>query len=131
MTEESIDGYRRARGNEVLATLWGVEDGDIAYRELEARFSGPLAELTNDFCLGDIWSRPVFDRRTRSLLVLAALTAQGSTQPMRAHIKGALHHGASREEVREVFVQMAAYAGFPRATTAAQVAEEVFREMDS
>jgi len=131
MPEESFDHDRRTRGNEVLATLWGVEDGAAAYRELEARFSGSLAELTNDFCLGDIWSRPALDRRMRSLLVLAALTAQGATQPLRAHVKGALHHGATREEVREVFVQMAAYAGFPLATTAAEIAEEVFREMDS
>lgn len=131
MTEESIDRDRRERGNEVLGTLWGVEDGEAAFRELKAKFSGPLAELTNDFCLGDVWSRPALDRRTRSLLVLAALTAQGATQPMPTHIKGALQHGATREEVREVFIQMAAYAGFPLATTAAQVAEEVFREMDS
>lgn len=121
---------RRKRGKEVIAKLWGRKEGEAAFEEVNAKYPGGLGELTVDFCLGDIWTRPALDRRTRSLLVLAALTALGRTQPMKTHIKGAIHHGASRDQVREVFVQMAAYAGFPAAITAAEIAEQVFEEMD-
>jgi 4-carboxymuconolactone decarboxylase len=92
------------------------------------RVGGPLAEAVLDFCLGELWERPHLDLRMRSLILVGALTVLGDHRALQAHIRGALAHGASEDEVREVFVLMSGYAGFPRATSAAEVAETVFRD---
>jgi 4-carboxymuconolactone decarboxylase len=120
---------RRQQGMEVAAVLNNASP-EGAFDRLTERFPGGLGELTVDFCFGDIWTRPTFDRKTRSLLVVAALTVLGRPGPLRTHVRGALNHGATKDEVREVFVQMAAYAGFPAAVSAQEVAEEVFREVE-
>src|SRR4051812_35902263 len=95
---------RRKQGMEVASVLNNTTP-EGAFEVLNERFPGGLGELTVDFCFGDIWTRPTFDRKTRSLLVLAALTVLGRPGPLRTHVRGALRHGATREEVREVFVQ--------------------------
>jgi 4-carboxymuconolactone decarboxylase len=122
-----VDAERRGRGKEVASVING-KDPDQVFDDLTTRFPGGLGELTIDFCFAEVWTRPALDRRTRSLLVVAALTALGHLTPLRTHVRGAIRHGASKEELREVFVQMAAYAGFPAATSAAEVAEEIMAE---
>jgi len=124
------DDERRQRGFDVMRTLYGTQDPEAAFDSLSERFPGGLADLITDFCFGDVWTRPALDRRTRSLLVLGIIAALGLPSPLRTHVKGALNHGATKEEVREVFVQVAAYAGVPAAVTAAEVAEEVFKELE-
>lgn len=120
---------RRTRGKEVLATLHGATDGDAELSGLASAIGDDLAQLTTDFCLGDIWTRPHLDRKTRSLVVIAALTALGKVNPLAVHVRGAINHGATPDEVREVIVQMAAYAGFPAAVSAAPVVEAALAEL--
>jgi 4-carboxymuconolactone decarboxylase len=118
--ETSTD--RVAEGRDVLRTL------SAGAAEAEARLRARIPELADDVlgALGDTWARPVIDRKTRSLQVVAMLSALGKTGPLRSHINGALNHGASAEQVIETLRTVAVYAGFPAAIEAWSVMEEVF-----
>jgi 4-carboxymuconolactone decarboxylase len=124
MAPDPID-ERRARGLRVLGRLSGEQAPSV--EAVGAQMGQPIAEAVVDFAMGDLWERPHLDLKTRSFIVVAALTALGDPRALEAHIRGALAHGASQDELREVFLLLAGYAGFPRATAAAVLAEEVFR----
>lgn len=88
-----------------------------------------FARLLIEFPFGDIYSRSQLDLRSRELGVVAALTALGNAQPqLKVHIHGALNVGCTREEVVEIIMQMAVYAGFPAALNGLFSAKEVFSE---
>lgn len=89
-------------------------------------FSRPLQELITQVAWGDIWNRPGLDRRTRSLLNLAMLTALNRPHELRLHVKGALRNGVTKDEIREVFLQTAVYCGVPAAMDSFRTAREVF-----
>lgn len=96
-----------------------------AFDDLDPDIGRYLAE----FVYGDLYERPTLDLKTRQLATVAALTALGSYKPhLKTHIDGALNVGASPAEVVEVILQMAAYAGFPAATTGLAAAREVFEK---
>ena len=88
-----------------------------------------LAELTTNLIFGDIWERPGLSKRDRSLIVVAVLTAMYRTDQLRGHIRRALQNGVTKEEIGEIIIQMAFYAGWPTGVNAARVAKEVFDEM--
>lgn len=90
-------------------------------------FSKPFVELLNTYCWNDIWNRPGLDRKTRSMLNLAMLSALGKEHELKLHINGALSNGVSKEQIREVFLQVAIYCGVPAAVVAFRCAKEVFR----
>ncbi len=79
----------------------------------------------------DIWNRPGLDRRARSIIVLSVSAALGAWGEFRIHIRGALNNGLSREEIKEVLMQVAVYAGVPAANHAFKEAAAVFTEVDS
>lgn len=86
-----------------------------------------FARLLIEFPFGDIYSRPGLDLKSRELAVVAALTALGNAAPqLKVHIQGALNVGCTREEIVEVIMQMAVYAGFPAALNGLFAAKEVF-----
>lgn len=89
-------------------------------------FSKPFVELLNTYCWNDIWNRPGLDRRTRSMLNLAMLSALGKEHELKLHINGALNNGVSKEQIGEVFLQVAIYCGVPAAVVAFRCAKEVF-----
>jgi 4-carboxymuconolactone decarboxylase len=91
-------------------------------------FSKPLQELVTQYCWGDIWNRPGLERKTRSLLNLAMLTALNRPHELRLHIRGALNNGVTKEEIREVFLQAAIYCGVPAGVESFRIAREVFSE---
>jgi 4-carboxymuconolactone decarboxylase len=109
-----IDGEQ---GERVIASL-----GDIA---------PDFAKLLIEFPFGDIYSRSGLDLKTREIVVVAALTALGNAAPqLKVHLHGALNVGCSREEIVEVIMQMAVYAGFPAALNGMFAAKEVFAHRD-
>ena len=118
----SISDDRIARGRDVLRTLTAGES------TAEANLRSRIPELADDVlgALGDTWARTIIDRKTRSLQVVAMLSALGKTGPLRTHLSGALNHGASPDEVIETIRTVAVYAGFPAALEAWTVMEEVF-----
>lgn len=90
-----------------------------------------LARYVIEFPFGDIYSRPGLDLKTRQIATVAALAALGHAAPqLKAHIHGALNVGCRREEITEVILQMAVYAGFPAALNGMLAAKEVFQERD-
>ena len=118
----SHEESRFAAGLDVLGTLSGGNP------DAAAGLRGRYPELGDDVvsALGGFWTDPALDRRTRSLMVVAMLAATGKAGPLRAHIAGALNHGASAAQVIEAIRMVAVYAGFPAALEAWPVMEEVF-----
>ena len=88
-----------------------------------------LGRFVVEFPYGDVYERPGLDLKSREIATIAALTAIGDTKPeLKDHIKGALNVGCNRQEVIEVIIQMAVYAGFPRAINGINIAKEVFKK---
>ena len=124
--DERADDELVARGREVQAQLWPqVASGPTG--------AFPAAQLAPDFyryvaasAFGMLWSRPGLAVRDRSLATVAQLAALGRTDELRAHLRGALNVGLTQEELVEVLMQTAVYAGVPAANDALKVAAEVF-----
>ena len=95
-------------------------------REVMAEIAPKLAELTSDVVFGDVWERSELSKRDRSLITVAVLTALYRTEQLRGHIGRALDNGVTKDEIAEVIVQMAFYAGWPTAANAVRVAKEVY-----
>ena len=87
-----------------------------------------LGELTRELVYGDIWERPGLSKRDRSLITIATLTALYRTNQIRSHMRRALANGVTKDEIGEVLMHMAFYAGWPCAVNAFEVAKEVFYE---
>ena len=94
-------------------------------------FNIEMQELVTQYCWGDVWNRPGLDRRSRSLLNLAMLTALNRPHELKIHLRGALNNGVTRDEIKEVFLQTAIYCGVPAAVDAFRTATEVFKELDA
>ncbi len=108
-------------------------DGDAGEKVIESLkdIAPDLGRYIIEFAFGDIYSRPGLDLKSRELATVAALTALGNAQPqLKVHIHGALNVGCTREEVVEVILQMAVYAGFPAALNGIAAAREVFQARD-
>lgn len=91
-------------------------------------FSLAIQELVTQYCWGEIWNRPGLDRRTRSLLNLGMLTVLNRPHELKLHVHGALTNGVTVDEIREIFLQAAIYAGVPAAIDSFRVAHEAFCE---
>jgi 4-carboxymuconolactone decarboxylase len=90
-----------------------------------------LVRYVAEFAYGDIYTRPGLEAKTREIATIAALTALGNAPlQLQSHIEGALNAGCSREEIVEVIIQMAVYAGFPAAINGMTNAKEVFNRLD-
>ena len=89
-------------------------------------FSQEFVELLNTYCWNDIWNRPGLSRKMRSVLNLGMLTALGKEHELKLHIRGALNNGLTKEEIKEVFLQVAIYCGVPASVVAFRAAKEVF-----
>jgi 4-carboxymuconolactone decarboxylase len=92
-------------------------------------FSRPFYELATEYCWGSVWGRPGLDRRTRSLLNLAMLSALNRSQEFKMHVRGAVNNGCSKEEVMETLLQVGIYCGVPAGAEAFRLAKEVFAEI--
>ncbi len=121
---------RYARGWDKLKEI----DGEAGERVIEALapIAPDFARYLIEFPFGDIYSRPSLDLKSREIATIAALAALGNAQPqLKVHIEGALNVGCTRDEIVEVFMQMAVYAGFPAALNALFAAREVFAARDA
>ena len=119
--ERARDGLKTRR--EVL----GAEYVDNAMAAVDD-FNREFAELLNTYCWNDIWNRPGLPRQTRSMLNLAMLSALGRSHELKLHVNGALNNGLTKEQIREVFLQVAIYCGVPAAVESFRCAKEVFKE---
>ncbi len=122
MNQELFD-----KGLKVRREVLGAQYVDRAVASADD-FNRPLQELVTQYCWGDIWNRPGLDRRTRSLLNLAMLTALNRPHELALHVKGALNNGVTKEEIAEVFLQASIYCGVPAGVDSFRVARAVFDE---
>ena len=125
-----MDETRYARGLRLLGRIDG-EGGERVVESL-SDIAPDFGRYLVEFPFGDIYARPGLDLRSREIATVAALTALGTAAPqLRVHIRAALNVGCSEEEIVEVIMQMAVYAGFPAALNGLFVAKEVFAEWRS
>ena len=94
-------------------------------------FNGEFQALITRYAWGEIWTRPGLPRHTRSLLTIGLMVALNRTDEFKLHIRAAFNNGVTKDEIREVLLQCAIYAGVPAANSAFHQAEEVFAQMES
>ncbi|MHC9296948.1 carboxymuconolactone decarboxylase family protein [Mycobacterium sp. LTG2003] len=118
------------KGREIRSAVLG--DDYVAQATANADdFNKPLQDLVTEYCWGAVWGRDGLALKTRSMLNLAMISVLNRPHELRTHIRGALTNGVTREEIREVFLQVAIYAGVPAAVDSFRMAREVFAELDA
>jgi len=124
-----LDRDTYERGLEIRSAVLGEQYVNKALAEADD-FTRPLQDLVTEYCWGAVWGREELPRKTRSMLNLAMISALNRPNELRTHVKAALTNGVTREEIREVFLQVAVYAGMPAAVDSFRIAREVFAELD-
>jgi 4-carboxymuconolactone decarboxylase len=125
--DKNSDTFKR--GAEVRKWLMGEQ----RYAEVQTRRTGFTEEwmdFVNQYAFGEVWARPGLDKKTRHMLTIAMLTALGRLEELETHLSLTPNSGVSRDEVKEVLMQAAIYAGVPAAMSAFNRANKVFTEMD-
>ena len=92
-------------------------------------FNMPMQELATTYCWGECWGREGLDKRTRSIINLAMISALNRPHELKIHVKGAIRNGLTKEEIREVLFQVAIYAGIPAGVDSFRIAKEALTEM--
>jgi 3-oxoadipate enol-lactonase/4-carboxymuconolactone decarboxylase len=118
------DEERHDAGMEVRRAVLGDEDVDRAVARTTG-FTEPFQDFITRYAWGEVWSRPGLDRRARSMITLTALTALGRENEIEMHVRGALRNGVTPEEIAEVLLHTAIYAGVPAANSAFAIAQRV------
>jgi 4-carboxymuconolactone decarboxylase len=93
-------------------------------------FSMPMQELSTEYCWGYVWTRPGLALRDRSLINIAMISALNRPHELKLHVKAALGNGVTRDEIREVLLQVAVYCGVPAGIDSVRIAREAFSELD-
>ena len=117
------------RGLEIRKSVLGKEFVEKSISSADD-FNRPMQELVTEYCWGAIWGREGLSKKTRSMLNLAMLSALNRPHELRMHLAGALRNGVTRDEIREVLLQVAIYCGVPAGVDAFRNAREVFAEID-
>ena len=125
-----MDRETYEKGLKIRRETLGAEFVDKALSTADD-FNRPLQELVTQYCWGEIWGRPGLDRRTRSIINLAMLSALNRTHEVKMHVKGALNNGLTKDDIKEIFLQVAIYCGVPAGVDAFRTAKEVLAEVDA
>jgi len=121
----TTDDDLRAAGKEVQGQLWPMTRNAATPKFPAAKLAPDFFDYVQQTAFGMIWTRPALPTRDRSLITCAMLAALGNHDELRAHLAGALNVGLSREELVEVLMQVAVYAGVPAAVAALRVGADV------
>jgi 4-carboxymuconolactone decarboxylase len=124
------DRDRHEAGMKVRRTVLGDPHVDRTIANRNA-FNEEFQDMITRYAWGEIWTRPGLSRHTRSLLTLALMVALNRGDEFKLHLRAAFNNGVTREDIKEVLLQCAIYAGVPAANTAFHQAQEVFAEMDA
>jgi 4-carboxymuconolactone decarboxylase len=119
----------RTAGEKVRRAVLGDDHVDRAIARTTP-FTADFQNFITRYAWGEIWGRPGLDRRTRSCITLAILTAFNYEDELAMHVRAALRNGLTRDEIKEVLLQAGVYAGVPAANRAFAIAQTVFAELD-
>jgi 4-carboxymuconolactone decarboxylase len=117
------------KGRAIRSSVLGKEFVDNAFKQADD-FSMPMQELVTEYCWGYVWGRETLSKKTRSMLNLAMISALNRPHELKMHVKGALVNGVTRDEIREIFMQVAIYCGVPAGVDSFRIAREAFAEID-
>jgi 4-carboxymuconolactone decarboxylase len=117
------------RGLEIRKSVIGKDFVEKSFASADD-FNLPLQELITEYCWGAVWGREGLPKKTRSMLNLAMLSALNRPHELKTHVKGALRNGLTKDEIREIFLQVAIYCGVPAAVDSFRIAREGFAEYD-
>jgi len=123
MNKEAFD-----KGLQTRREVLGADYVDNAIKNADD-FNMPMQDLVTEYCWNEIWNRPGLDRKTRSIINLAMLTALNRPHELKLHVRGEINNGLTKEEIREVFMQTAIYCGVPAAIDSFRNAKEMFKEI--
>jgi 4-carboxymuconolactone decarboxylase len=124
MSKEIFD-----RGLEIRKSVLGADFVEKSFAAATS-FNRPMQELTTEYCWGYVWGREELPLKTRSMLNLAMISALNRPHELKMHVKGALKNGVTRDEIREIFLQVAIYCGVPAGVDSFRIAGEAFAEVD-
>jgi 4-carboxymuconolactone decarboxylase len=124
MSKEVFD-----RGLAIRKSVLGAEFVEKSFAAADG-FNRPMQELVTEYCWGAVWGREELPFKTRSMLNLAMISALNRPHELKMHVKGALKNGVTRDEIREVFMQVAIYCGVPAGVDSFRIAREAFAEID-
>ena len=124
-----MDQKMHDKGLEVRKAVLGEAYVNNALKNVDD-FNQPFQDLLNEYCWGTVWGREELPRKTRSMLNIAMISILNRPHELRAHLKGALTNGVTRDEIREILMQVAIYGGMPAAVDSFRIAREVFAEID-
>lgn len=124
-----MDRETYQRGLQIRSEVLGAEYVERALANADD-FIGPLQDLVTEYCWGAVWGREELPRKTRSMLNLAMIAVLNRPNELRMHVKAALTNGVTREEIREIFLQVAIYGGVPAAVDSFRIAREAFAELN-
>jgi 4-carboxymuconolactone decarboxylase len=130
MAEKPINPELFEKGLQTRREVLGSEYVENALKNAD-EFTLPLQQFVTQYAWGDIWNRPGLERKTRSMLVLAMIAVLNRPHELKLHIRGALNNGVTVDEMREIFLQVAVYAGAPAAMDGFRNAREALAAIEA
>ena len=124
-----MDKETYERGLQIRKDVLGVDYVENSLKTADD-FNRPMQELSTEYCWGYVWGREGLPRKTRSMLNLAMISALNRPHELKIHVKGALKNGVTRDEIREILMQVAIYCGVPAGMDSFRIAREAFKEID-
>ncbi|MBO6720011.1 MAG: carboxymuconolactone decarboxylase family protein [Rhizobiaceae bacterium] len=128
MSEAKPRSAKFERGLKTRRAVLGSEYVDRSIEEAD-EFNWAMQQLTTEWCWDEIWNRPGLERRDRSILNLGMTAALNRPHEFTLHLRGALNNGLTKDELKEVFLQIGVYCGVPAALDCFRIAKDVFKEM--
>ena len=116
------------KGLAIRKAVLGAEFVENSFATAD-NFNREYQELVTQYCWGEVWGRPGLDRKTRSMLNLAMLAALNRPHEIKLHVRGAINNGLTKDEIKEIFMQVAIYCGVPAGVDCFRIAREAFKEM--
>src|SRR5207247_8292300 len=120
---ELMDKEMFEKGLSIRRQVLGADFVDNAFANADD-FNRPMQELATQYCWGEIWGRPGLDRKTRSIINLSMISALNRPHEVKMHVKGAINNGLTKDDIKEVFLQVAIYCGVPAGVDCFRIAKE-------
>ena len=128
--EKTVDQKLYDKGLELRSAVMGKAYVDRALAANQDDIGKPIQDFITEHGWGAVWGREGLSRKTRSMLNLAMLAILNRPHELRGHVRGALNNGVTKDEIREIFMQVGVYAGAPAMLDSIRIAKEMFVEID-